>query len=138
MPTFVNGFSALGASTVIGHLVTQAPKYVPMGTLQTTGTPEVQTWGIGKQNTSNLPTPQTYTATVNATTQTINIAGDSQPFDITIEQLSYTVTGVQIVTSANVPVLEVDLTSSALYPYDGEFTIKGPSSISFASAESFY
>jgi hypothetical protein len=137
--TYVNGFTSDGAQAIFidEGFAAGAPNYAPYGTV---GFPAVgggQTWGYGKENTTNLPTPQAYTVSSNYNINTGNFSlniGASQAFDILRPSGATTVNilGVQFLTADNTPVLEVAVNDTAQFIYDGEFTILGSSTIDFA------
>ena len=138
MPTFTNGFTVEGASRVFLEFGVQAPNYSPFG--EVTFDAGDQSWGYGKLNTTNLPTPQAYSYSVDTTNQTINFGQNSSAFDIVLPDNAFSIdiTGVQILKTDNTIVAEIPTSSTAAFIYDGEFTILSGSAIDFGTQVSFY
>lgn len=131
--TYTNGFTEFGANAVfLGGFSQGAPNYAPFGVRDTVD------WGYGKDNTTNLPTPQEYPVSLTASTQVLNIFA-SDPFDILLGgATALQITGVQFLKADNTPVLEVNVLDVADFIYDGEFTILGGSTIDFGTVVDFY
>lgn len=137
---YTNGFTEYGAGRMMNDgFYNGAPNYAPYGGVTFPSPGGGQTWGYGKANTTNLPTPQTYTRTFNNATQTITV-GESSAFDILLPSsaININITGVQFLKADNTPVLEVNVLDFANFIYDGEFTILGGSTIDFGTTVDFY
>jgi hypothetical protein len=138
--TYINGFTEYGAGRVFyAAFANDAPNYAPYGGVAFPSPGGGQTWGYGKTNTTNLPTPQAYPSSFEAATQKLNI-GASDPFDILLPSsaIDINITGVQFLKADNTPVLEVNVLDVANFIYDGEFTILGGSTIDFGTTVDFY
>lgn len=137
--TYTNGFTENGYVRIIGALFNeQTFKYAPYGAVTFPSPGGTSTWGYGKTNTTNLPTPQTFSKSIGGSQA--NFLGDSDPFDIIkpLSALTVNITGVQFLDASNAPLFEVDVNDSAQFIYDGEFTIIGGSSVDFSTNTDFY